>query len=106
MCSSARDPDSRRITATISLLANNAQWIGFSVEIGPDGDLYVLDWHDGDICGQGITHKETGRIFRIAPAQSLAKDWDGRYGDLKALSDAELVSCRRAPATGTRAAPA
>jgi putative membrane-bound dehydrogenase-like protein len=72
-------------------LANNAQWIGFSVEIGPDGNLYVLDWHDGDICGQGITHKETGRIFRIAPAQSLAKDWDGRYGDLKALSDAELV---------------
>ena len=73
------------------VLANNAQWIGFSVEIGPDGNLYVLDWHDGDICGQGITHKETGRIFRIAPAQSLAKDWDGRYGDLKALSDAELV---------------
>ncbi len=73
------------------VLANNAQWIGFSVEIGPDGNLYVLDWHDGDICGQAITHKETGRIFRIAPAQSLAKDWNGRYGDLKALSDAELV---------------
>ena len=27
------------------MLANNAQWIGFSMEIGPDGDVYVLDWH-------------------------------------------------------------
>jgi putative heme-binding domain-containing protein len=72
-------------------LANNAQWIGFSVEIGPDGSLYVLDWHDGDICGQGITHKETGRIFRIAPIESRAANWDGRYGDLKALPDAQLV---------------
>jgi putative membrane-bound dehydrogenase-like protein len=72
-------------------LANNAQWIGFSVEIGPDGDLYVLDWHDGDICGQGITHKETGRIFRIAPVESLAQNWEGRYADLKTLSDEQLV---------------
>ena len=54
------------------MMANNAQWIGFSLEIGPDGALYVLDWHDGDICGQDVLHKETGRIFRIAPKQSLA----------------------------------
>ena len=49
------------------LMANNAQWIGFSLEIGPEGALYVLDWHDGDICGQDVLHQETGRIFRIAP---------------------------------------
>ena len=59
------------------MMANNAQWIGFSVEIGPDGALYVLDWHDGDICGQDVLHQETGRIYRIAPARSMAENFDG-----------------------------
>ena len=73
------------------LLANNAQWIGFSLEIGPDGALYVLDWHDADICGQDVLHQETGRVFRIAPTRSLATDWPGRYADLSTFSDARLV---------------
>ena len=79
------------------MLANNAQWIGFSVEIGPDGDVYVLDWHDGDICGQGITHKETGRIFRISPVQSLAEAFPGRYADLGQMTDAELAALQTSP---------
>lgn len=74
------------------MMANNAHWIGFSLEIGPDGALYVLDWHDGDICGQEILHKETGRIFRIAPRQSLAQSWPGRYTDLRTMTDAQLVA--------------
>jgi putative membrane-bound dehydrogenase-like protein len=73
------------------LMANNAQFVGFSLEIGPDGALYVLDWHDADICGQDVLHKETGRIFRVAPQQSLAEPFEGRYVDLRALSDAQLV---------------
>ncbi len=73
------------------LLANNAQWIGFSMEIGPEGGVYVLDWHDADICGKEVLHKETGRIFRIVPEQSGVEDWPGRYGDVAALSDLELV---------------
>jgi putative membrane-bound dehydrogenase-like protein len=73
------------------LLANNAQWIGFSIEIGPDGAVYVLDWHDGDICGTDVLNKNTGRVFRIAPARSLAKDFDGRYGDLTRLTSDRLV---------------
>ena len=72
--------------------ANNAQWIGFSMEIGPDGNVYVLDWHDADICGKTVMNKETGRVFRIAPKQSLAEDWDGRYADLNGLDDAGLVA--------------
>ena len=74
------------------LLANNAQWIGFSMEIGPDGALYVLDWHDADICGQDVLHHETGRIFRIAPNASRAEHWEGRYADVSTLADAELVA--------------
>lgn len=77
------------------LMANNAQWIGFSLEIGPEGALYVLDWHDADICGQDVLHKETGRIFRITPAKSEAGQWPGRYSDLNRMTDADLVGLQR-----------
>ncbi len=74
------------------MMANNAQWIGFSMEIGPEGGLYVLDWHDADICGNEVVNKETGRVFRIMPEKSHAEDWEGRYDDLSKRSDAELVA--------------
>lgn len=75
--------------------ANNAQWVGFSMELGPDGALYALDWHDADICGKDVLNKDTGRIFRIAPKNSLAREWDGRYGDLTILSDRQLVDLQQ-----------
>ncbi len=69
------------------LLANDPQWVGFSVEIGPDGAVYILDWHDADICGKVVDNKDTGRIFRLAP-----KGLPGHTGlNLAALSDLELV---------------
>ncbi len=74
------------------MMANNAQWIGFSMEVGPEGALYVLDWHDGDICGNDVLDKDTGRIFRITPESSLAEDWEGRYDDLRAMSDMQLAA--------------
>lgn len=73
------------------MTANNAQWVGFSLEIGPDGGLYALDWHDADICGQEVLHSETGRIFRMSYTENLAQDFKGRYEDLNELSDQELV---------------
>ena len=73
------------------MMANNAQWIGFSLEIGPEGGLYVLDWHDADICGNEVVHKETGRVFRIMPDKSEAENWPGRYDDLGKMSDEALV---------------
>lgn len=79
------------------LLANNAQWVGFSMEIGPDGALYALDWHDAEICGQEVLNKETGRIFRVAPKQSLAENWEGRYKDLNLLSDQQLIALQTNP---------
>ena len=77
------------------MLANNAAWIGFSMEIGPEGGLYVLDWHDGDICGNSVMDKETGRVFRIMPETSLAENWDGRYADLTTMSDVQLVDLQK-----------
>jgi putative membrane-bound dehydrogenase-like protein len=79
------------------LMANNAQWIGFSVEVGPDGGVYVLDWHDSDICGTDVLHKETGRIFRIVPTRSQAREWPDRYADLGKMSDAQLVDLQTSP---------
>ena len=77
------------------LLANNAQWIGFSMEIGPEGAVYVLDWHDADICGTQVLNKDTGRIFRVTPKQSAAENWPGRYANLGELPNAELVALQR-----------
>lgn len=73
------------------MLANNAQWVGFSMEIGPEGGVYVLDWHDADICGSKVLNTETGRIFRIVPEKSAAQNWEGRYADLTKMADKELV---------------
>ena len=73
------------------VLANNAQWIGFSMEIGPAGNLYVLDWHDGDICGNSVMQKETGRIFRISPQNSQVEHWEGRFRDLDSFTDVQLA---------------
>ena len=79
------------------MLANNAQWVGFSMEIGPEGGLYVLDWHDADICGGDVHDKDTGRIFRIVPEQSMADEWEGRYDDMDLLSDLELARLQESP---------
>ena len=71
-----------------TLLANDPRWIGFSVEIGPDGAVYILDWHDGDICGNDVLNKDTARIQRVAP-----KGLRGTAGlNLAAKSDLELAA--------------
>ncbi|MEQ9582371.1 MAG: hypothetical protein RIM68_09455, partial [Arenibacter sp.] len=73
------------------MMANNAQWVGFSMEVGPGGDLYVLDWHDAEICGDAVINKDTGRVYRIMPKNSQAESWPGRFDDLSKKSDRELV---------------
>jgi putative membrane-bound dehydrogenase-like protein len=79
------------------MLANNAQWVGFSIDIGPDGSVYVLDWHDADICGNEITHKDTGRIFRLSAKQSTAASFPHRNDDLQQLDDLSLANLQTAP---------
>lgn len=67
---------------------NDLAWVGFSVEIGPDGGVYILDWHDTDICGNAINFPDSGRIYRIMPkgAKKIARPNIGK------LSDLELVA--------------
>ena len=70
------------------LNSNDQQWLGFNLEIGPEGAVYVIDWHDADICGRKVHHPETGRVFRIA--------YEGTKNqvniNLAALGDSELVN--------------
>lgn len=74
------------------LMANNDAWVGFSTAIGPDGGLYILDWHDRDICGSQVLNEDTGRIFKVMPDVSLADEWEGRYDDISTLTDEQLVA--------------
>ena len=67
---------------------NDLAWVGFSVEIGPDGGVYILDWHDTDICGNKINFPKSGRIYRLMPKNAKPI----RRPDVGSLSDAELVA--------------
>lgn len=66
---------------------NDLAWVGFSVEIGPEGGVYILDWHDQDVCGNAIKFPNSGRVYRIMPEGSkpVARP------NLRVMSDAELV---------------
>ena len=68
-------------------MSNDPQWLGFNMEIGPDGSLYAIDWHDSDICGRKVLHQKTGRLWRISWGE--AKFPVGM--DLTKLPDEELV---------------
>lgn len=66
---------------------NDLAWVGFSVEIGPEGGVYLLDWHDQDICGNAVKFPNSGRVYRVMPTGAEAIP----VPSLGAISDAELV---------------
>ena len=66
---------------------NDLAWVGFSIEIGPEGGIYILDWHDQDICGNAIKFPDSGRVYRIMPKGS--KPFTRK--NLATMADAELV---------------
>ncbi|MEL7496715.1 MAG: PVC-type heme-binding CxxCH protein [Planctomycetota bacterium] len=66
---------------------NDLAWVGFSVEMGPEGGVYLLDWHDTDVCGNAVNFPNSGRVYRIMP-----KDADPvPRPDLSKLDDLQLV---------------
>lgn len=66
---------------------NDMAWVGFSVEIGPEGGVYILDWHDNDVCGNAVNFPNSGRVYRIMPKSAKA----AARPNLGAMSDAQLV---------------
>ena len=72
---------------------NDLAWVGFSLETGPDGGVYILDWHDTDVCGNAINFPNSGRIYRVMPkgAKKIARP------NVGAGTDAELVALQDHP---------
>ena len=66
---------------------NDLAWVGFSVEIGPEGGVYILDWHDTDICGNAINFPQSGRVYRIMPENSKPIE----RPNLRSLTDSQLI---------------
>ncbi len=69
------------------LPANDMAWVGFSVQIGPEGAVYILDWHDQDVCGNSIQFPDSGRVYRILPTDAKPI----QRPNLRDLTDDELV---------------
>ncbi len=67
---------------------NDLAWVGFSVEIGPDGGVYILDWHDQNICGNVVKFRNSARVYRIMPKGIKAI----KQPNLQALGDEDLVA--------------
>ncbi|MEP3477800.1 MAG: PVC-type heme-binding CxxCH protein [Fuerstiella sp.] len=66
---------------------NDLAWVGFSLEIGPEGGVYILDWHDQDICGNAVKFPDSGRVYRVVPDGSAPIV----RPNLPAMSDRQLV---------------
>ena len=73
------------------LPANDLAWVGFSVEIGPEGAVYILDWHDQNICGNEVKFPNSSRVYRIMPKGSKPI----KRPNLRSLSDLELVEMQK-----------
>ncbi len=77
-----RNPDFLKTNDKWSMLVN--------IQCGPDGNAYVIDWYDKQICHRNepeIWDRTNGRIYKIS-----YKDTKPVAGlDLKRLSDEELV---------------
>jgi len=69
------------------MVAHDQHFLGFNMDTGPEGGIWVIDWNDADICGRVVHQKGTGRIYRVThkncePVKNL---------NLAKLSDTKLV---------------
>lgn len=75
------------------LFGNDPWFRGMSIKYGPDGGVYISDWHDFGECHDGDgSHRSTGRIYKVV--------FDSRHGlpvDIASKSDSQLVELHRHP---------
>jgi putative membrane-bound dehydrogenase-like protein len=75
------------------LFGNDPWFRGMSIKYGPDGGVYVSDWHDiGECHDSDGSHRSSGRIYKVVfgqPSRPLP--------DLQQLSNFELVELHQHP---------
>lgn len=68
------------------LFGNDPWFRGLSIKYGPDGTVFVSDWHDfGECHDNDGSHRSSGRIYRIS--YGTPKNFQG---DLRKMSNIEL----------------
>lgn len=68
------------------LLANDSWFRGLKLLYGPDGGVFVSDWHDTGECHDYDRVEPCGRIFKVTFGKPAAV-----HPDLSAMSDEQLV---------------
>jgi len=75
------------------LFGNDPWFRGMSVKYGPDGGVYVSDWHDfGECHDNDGGHRTSGRIYKIMYGEP-----EKRAVDLNALTNVELAELHLHP---------
>jgi hypothetical protein len=69
------------------MLAHDQHFLGFNLDTGPAGALWVIDWNDADICGRVVHQEGTGRIYRVTHKNCESVE----NLNLAKLSDTKLV---------------
>jgi putative membrane-bound dehydrogenase-like protein len=69
-------------------LSGNDPWFrGLTIKYGPDGGVYVSDWHEfGECHDSDGSHRSSGRLYKVVYGQP-----EKRNVDLKQLSELELA---------------
>jgi putative membrane-bound dehydrogenase-like protein len=73
------------------LFANDPWFRGLSVKYGPDGGVFISDWHDlGECHDNDGSHRSSGRIYKVVYGEP-----EPQSIDLQQLTELELVRHHR-----------
>lgn len=68
------------------LMSNDPWFLGFNIDWGPDGGLYIIDWYNQREChGQDLETPLTGRVYKVTRGDSA------RVAGIDAAATAEAL---------------
>lgn len=75
------------------LFGNDPWFRGLTIKYGPDGGVFISDWHEfGECHDSDGSHRSSGRLYKVVFGQP-----EKREVDLQQLSDLELADCHVHP---------